>query len=98
MAKQGNIQALSQVFRILGDPTRLSVLVALQAGEMNVSDLCKKLRVPQPTVSHHLGILRMAGLVLNQRRGKEIHYSVLTPPGSKGARAIRLILKDASLR
>lgn len=78
MAKQErerNVQSLAQMFRILGDQTRLNILMSLQEGELNVTELCKKLKAPQPTVSHHLGILRMAGMVNNRRGGKEIYYS-----------------------
>ena len=64
------------VFRVLGDQTRLRAVMALRQGELNVSEICGVLRLPQPTVSRHLGILRMAGLVNNRRDGKEIYYSL----------------------
>ncbi|HET6428774.1 MAG TPA: ArsR family transcriptional regulator [Phycisphaerae bacterium] len=38
--------------------------------------MCRKLRLPQPTVSHHLGLLRAHGLVKNRRAGKQVFYSV----------------------
>jgi ArsR family transcriptional regulator len=77
MAKRiRHLQPLARVFRILGDETRLRILLSLRDGEMNVSSLCNQLKVPQPTVSHHLGILRMGGMVENRRSGKEIYYSV----------------------
>lgn len=77
MAKRiRQLQPLAQVFRILGDETRLRILVCLQEGEMNVSQLCDQIKAPQPTVSHHLGILRMGGLVDNRRSGKEIFYCI----------------------
>lgn len=78
MAKQQvhQSQSLAQMFRVLGDPTRLRALMVLRAGQRNVSELCAELNMPQPTVSRHLGILRMAGLVTNRRSGKEIFYSL----------------------
>lgn len=69
-------QTLAQAFRILGDPTRLAILLALDAGEMNVSELCRKLRLNQPTVSRHLGILKMSAMTEARRRGKEVYYSI----------------------
>ena len=77
MAKQDRqAQALAQFFRVLGDATRLRILQALRKGELNVSQLCRLLRLPQPTVSHHLGILRMGQMVSSRRSGKEIFYSL----------------------
>ena len=76
MAKvQRHIEELAKIFRVLGDPTRLRIWTALAEGEQNVTQLCNLLKAPQPTVSHHLGILRMNGLVVNRRHGKEIYYS-----------------------
>ncbi len=64
-----------RLLRTLSDPTRLRLLGVLQRGEHNVTDLCRELRLPQPTVSHHLGLLRSAGLVANRREGKQVYYS-----------------------
>lgn len=97
MAKQNsNVTALAQLFRVLGDQTRLRVLMALrQAGEMNVTQLHRKLRAPQPTVSHHLGILRMSGLVDNRRDGKQIFYSANDLRRGRHARALKALLGES---
>ena len=77
MAKsRRQIEELAQMFRVLGDQTRLRILLMLQNDEFNVTQMCKKLRMHQPTVSRHLGILRMGGLVGTRRNGKEIFYSL----------------------
>jgi DNA-binding transcriptional ArsR family regulator len=77
MARQTReIEALAQLCHILGDQTRLRILQALREGERNVTSLCEELKLPQPTVSRHLAILRMAGLADNRRAGKEIFYSL----------------------
>lgn len=65
-----------KVMRLLADPTRLRVLTMLQANEMNVTALCGQLDLAQPTVSHHLGLLRTMGLVNTRRDGKQIFYSL----------------------
>jgi ArsR family transcriptional regulator len=84
-------QTLAQAFRILGDPTRLAILTILGAGEMNVSELCRKLRLNQPTVSRHLAILKMSALTEARRNGKEMYYSVPTLK----RRALKSVLERA---
>ena len=68
-------EELARVFHSLGDKTRLSIMALLAAGEMNVTTLCKKLKLPQSSVSFHLGLLREGGLVVTRRDGKQIFYS-----------------------
>lgn len=88
MAKQNKeLEHLAELCHILGDKTRLRILQVLRSGEANVTCLCKDLKLPQPTVSRHLGIMRMAGLVENRREGKEIHYSLSDQKGNGSAAA-----------
>ncbi len=70
------VEAIARMFHVLGAPTRIRIMQMLQDGEINVTKICKKLKAHQPTVSRHLGILRMAGLVSTRRSGKEIFYSL----------------------
>jgi DNA-binding transcriptional ArsR family regulator len=72
------VQSLAQIFRIFGDPTRLRILMTLTEGEQNVTQICKKLRISQPTVSRHLSILKMSRIAEARRDGKEIYYSIPT--------------------
>jgi DNA-binding transcriptional ArsR family regulator len=65
-----------RLMRTLADPTRLRLLGLLQGGELNVTSLCGKLDLAQPTVSHHLGLLRSEKLVNNRRAGKQVFYSL----------------------
>jgi DNA-binding transcriptional ArsR family regulator len=69
-----NSRECAKVLRAMGDPTRLRILRRLVAGEKNVSELVEELGADQPSVSHHLAILRRAGLVLERRRGKHVFY------------------------
>jgi len=97
MARQNrDLQALAELCHILGDGTRLRILRALQDGELNVTALCKRLKLPQPTVSRHLAILRMARLVNNRRAGKEIFYSLSDYRGSTAPGALRKMMDGAS--
>jgi ArsR family transcriptional regulator len=63
-------------FRALGDETRLRILEQLGSGERSVSDLMVLLDIGQSLMSHHLRILREAGLVVDRREGRWIHYSI----------------------
>jgi len=68
---------LVQVFKLLSDETRLRILFYLsRAGEMHVTALCDRLGQSQPAVSHHLALLRVAGLIEARRDGKHNFYSV----------------------
>lgn len=64
--------------RALSDGTRQDILLLLQQkGEMRVSDIVARFgHASQPTISHHLKILKYEGLVLSRRAGKEILYSL----------------------
>ena len=67
---------LAELFRLLSDRTRLHILMLLSDGERSVGSLCDALSLPQPTVSHHLGLLRMQNLIVNRRNGKNIIYGL----------------------
>jgi ArsR family transcriptional regulator len=72
---------IARAFRALGDPVRLRLLGLLMAapeGEVCACDLADPLDRSQPTVSHHLKVLRAAGLVTATRRGTNIWYAVRT--------------------
>lgn len=71
-----DLDQLSALFRLLSDKTRLNILLRLADGESNVSNLCQELHLPQPTVSHHLGLLRMNNIVGNRRLGKQVFYAL----------------------
>lgn len=75
---QDEVQELAADLEILAHPVRLQLLAALAAneGEVCVCDLQELLPVKQPTVSHHLALLRKAGLVGVDRRGLWAYYHV----------------------
>ena len=66
-------------FRALGDETRLRILEHLGPGERSVTELTVLLDIGQSLMSHHLRILREAGLVIDRRDGRWIHYSIAEP-------------------
>lgn len=65
----------AEMYGVLSDETRLRLMAELAKGPLNVSALCTKLKLAQPTVSHHLGLLRVHGLVESSRSGKQITYT-----------------------
>jgi ArsR family transcriptional regulator, arsenate/arsenite/antimonite-responsive transcriptional repressor len=63
------------LFQALGDPVRQDlVLLLAETEKMNVTDIAGQSPMSRPTVSHHLKILREAGVVGTEKRGKEIFY------------------------
>ena len=71
---------LAQVFRALGDPVRLrlvSLIGAHQGGEACVCDLTAAFDLTQPTISHHLKVLREAGIIDCERRGTWVYYRLV---------------------
>ena len=71
-----DVRPLSQLFRALGDETRLRMVALLAHGELCVCHLEKALDLSQPNVSRHLGILRSAGVVEARREGTWVYYSI----------------------
>lgn len=76
LANEQNVEQLIALFKLLSDRTRLQILLLLAAGERNVTSLCEELQLPQPTVSHHLGLLRLNSVIANRRSGKQVFYSL----------------------
>ena len=71
---------LSHVFKALGDPVRLRLLSLIAShvgGEACVCDLSEVFNLTGPTISHHLKVLREAGLIIGDRRGTWIYYCLL---------------------
>jgi len=73
--RKTELQELARGFRLLSDSTRLGILKMLAQRPKNVTALCKGLGLKQPTVSHHLGLLRMGRIVIGTRKGKSVVYS-----------------------
>jgi DNA-binding transcriptional ArsR family regulator len=65
--------------KALGDPTRLKIIYLLKYGELCVCEIFTAMEKPQPTVSHHLSILKKAGFLKWRKEGVWIHYSLSNP-------------------
>ena len=67
------------LFHSLSDPTRLSIVKRLAAGEVRVRDLTSELGLAQSTVSGHVACLRGCGLVQGRAQGRSVYYSLTRP-------------------
>jgi ArsR family transcriptional regulator, arsenate/arsenite/antimonite-responsive transcriptional repressor len=70
---------LARVFKAMGDPVRLrllSLIASHDGGEACVCDLSEVFELTGPTISHHLKVLREAGLITGERRGTWVYYRV----------------------
>lgn len=73
------MQDMAGVFKLLADRTRLRILVHLaRHGEAHVRSLCELVEQSQPAVSHHLAVMRDAGLLVCRRDGKHNYYRVVS--------------------
>lgn len=78
MNKNGktDIQRASQVLKLLGDPTRLTMMKLLKSHECCVCEFVEIFKMSQPAISQHLRKLRDIGLVNEERRGQWIFFSI----------------------
>lgn len=69
----------AEVLKVLASPTRLDILHRLADGPLEVSRIAAAIGASQPNASQHLAVLRSAGLVEADRRGREIRYALVDP-------------------
>ena len=67
-----------KTFKALSDPSRREILNLLRGGAMTAGEIVEHFPVSGATISHHLSILREAGLILDDRKGKYIYYELNT--------------------
>ena len=87
-------ERFSTFFRALADETRLEIvgLLAAAKSELCVCEIEPHFVLSQPTISHHLKLLREAGVVTSERRGTWVYYA-LDPEASEAIESFRLLLK-----
>jgi ArsR family transcriptional regulator, arsenate/arsenite/antimonite-responsive transcriptional repressor len=93
---EASAAGLAQVFKALGDPVRLrlvSLIGAQHGGEVCVCDLTSAFDLTQPTISHHLKVLREAGLIDRERRGPWV-YNRLLPAALERMAAVLSVLRS----
>ncbi|HEY8929306.1 MAG TPA: autorepressor SdpR family transcription factor [Mucilaginibacter sp.] len=79
MSKYINKQLrLNALFKALNDPTRREILELLKAKDLTAGEIADQFNISKPSISHHLDLLRQAGLVVSVKEGQFIYYSLNT--------------------
>ena len=86
-----NFRTLSDIFKQLGDGSRLRIFWLLCHCEECVVNLSAMVGMSSPAVSHHLKLLRAAGLIVNRRAGKEVYY---TAANTQQAQLLHHMIED----
>ncbi len=76
MPREEILYNLAELFKVLGDSTRVKILWALDEAEMCVCDIAVLLNMTQSAISHQLRVLKQARLVKSRRDGKVVYYSL----------------------
>lgn len=66
------------LFKALNDPTRREILELLQKGDKTAGEIAESFNISKPSISHHLDLLKQAGLVEAEKQGQFIYYSLNT--------------------
>ncbi len=79
MEKGIDLNGYVDMFKALGHPIRLRIILELMESEKSVTELWRVLGISQTLVSQHLAVLRHNGIIKSFRRGNTVYYSVLNP-------------------
>jgi ArsR family transcriptional regulator, lead/cadmium/zinc/bismuth-responsive transcriptional repressor len=74
--EEENIRQKSEFFKALSDPARIKIIYALSGGDLCNCHLMDIMGMPQTAISHHMKVLKYAGIVKDRREGKQINYSL----------------------
>lgn len=88
----------ANICQALGDPKRIQILYALHEQPRHVSALAEDLELPQPTVSRHLSVLLQRNLVVKERNGAVVVYSLADPSIIAVLDEMRRVLRRAMER
>jgi ArsR family transcriptional regulator len=69
---------LNSIFKALNDPTRREILELLKEKDLTAGEIADHFNISKPSISHHLDLLRQAGLVVSVKEGQFINYSLNT--------------------
>ncbi len=76
MPKDSEISALSDFFKVLGDPTRIKMMYVMSQGEVCVQNIAQALGMTKSAISHQLRGLKEKKIVKSRREGKNVYYSI----------------------
>jgi ArsR family transcriptional regulator, arsenate/arsenite/antimonite-responsive transcriptional repressor len=83
---------ISEVFRALGDPTRREMIRLLRGGDLTAGELAERFDLARSTLSEHCAVLREAGLVVTERQGTKVVYSLNTSTAEDALAAVFALL------
>lgn len=69
---------MNTLFKALNDPTRRAILELLKEQDMTAGDIADQFNISKPSISHHLDLLKQAGMVVAQKEGQFIYYAINT--------------------
>lgn len=69
---------MNTLFKALNDPTRREILELLKEKDLTAGEIADQFNISKPSISHHLDLLRQAGLVVSVKEGQFIYYSLNT--------------------
>lgn len=69
---------MNELFKALSDQTRRKILELLKDKDLAAGEIADNFNISKPSISHHLNILRNAGLILAEKQGQNIYYSLNT--------------------
>lgn len=67
---------MNETFKALADPTRRQIISLLKERDMTAGDIAEHFNISKPSISHHLNLLKQANIILDQRQGQFIYYSL----------------------
>ncbi|WP_421813154.1 autorepressor SdpR family transcription factor [Flagellimonas sp.] len=69
---------MNSLFKALNDETRRQIVELLKEKDMNAGEIAERFQISKPSISHHLDILRQADLVISEKKGQFVEYSLNT--------------------
>lgn len=76
LARQEYIPLISRFFKVIGDETRLKIMMVLSEDEVSVNDIAVALNMTKSAISHQLKLLKAEGHIRSEKRGKQIYYTL----------------------
>ena len=89
-----SVRPVAQLFKALGDDTRLRIVALLSHGELCVCHLQEALRLTQPTASRHTAVLRSAGVVEARREGSWVYYRLADQEDDARKPQLRAVVRE----
>ena len=87
-------QMHAEMCKVFSNPTRLEILNLLRDKELSVTELIEKTKLSQANISQHLSIMKSKGIVISDRKGKNIYYRLTNPKIIKAFDIIREVLSE----